>query len=93
MEITDYAFLGRLYNSIGMLYTYQEVYEKAVLYQKAFILFQKPLYDSIGQSYVLRDIGRNMTALNKMDSAIFIMKRRYTFCDQKSKSSVYRGIG
>lgn len=34
MEITDYAFLGRLYNSIGMLYTYQEVYEKAVFYRK-----------------------------------------------------------
>ena len=32
MEITDYAFLGRLYNSIGMLYTYQEVYELSLIH-------------------------------------------------------------
>ena len=90
MEITDYAFLGRLYNSIGMLYTYQEVYEKAVLYQKKALYCFEALYDSIGQSYVLRDIGRNMTALNKMDSAIFYYEKALYFCDQKSKSSVYR---
>ena len=29
-EVEDYALLGRIYNSIGMLYTYQEVYEKAL---------------------------------------------------------------
>lgn len=33
-EVEDYALLGRIYNSIGMLYTYQEVYEKAIPYQK-----------------------------------------------------------
>lgn len=92
MEITDYAFLGRLYNSIGMLYTYQEVYEKAVLYQKKALYCFEALYDSIGQSYVLRDIGRNMTALNKMDSAIFYYEKALYFCDQKSKSSVYREL-
>ena len=32
-EVEDYALLGRIYNSIGMLYTYQEVYEKIKSYK------------------------------------------------------------
>ncbi len=34
MRLMIMLFLDVLYNSIGMLYTYQEVYEKAIPYQK-----------------------------------------------------------
>lgn len=33
-KIDDNALLGRINNSMGMLYTYQEVYERAIPYQQ-----------------------------------------------------------
>ena len=33
-QINDYILIGRIYSSIGMLYTYQNVYEKALPYQR-----------------------------------------------------------
>lgn len=93
MEITDYAFLGRLYNSIGMLYTYQEVYEKAVFYQKKSLRSFELLKDSIGQSFVLRDLGRNFTALSENDSAIFYYERALIIGDKSSKPSIYKPVG
>lgn len=93
MEITDYAFLGRLYNSIGMLYTYQEVYEKAVFYQKKSLRSFELLKDSIGQSFVLRDLGRNFTALSENDSAIFYYERALIIGDKSSKPSIYKELG
>lgn len=92
-EITDYAFLGRLYNSIGMLYTYQEVYEKAVFYQKKSLRCFELLKDSIGQSFVLRDLGRNFTALSENDSAIFYYEKALIVGDQSSKPSIHEELG
>ena len=91
MEITDYAFLGRLYNSIGMLYTYQEVYEKRFI--RKIIAKLELLKDSIGQSFVLRDLGRNFTALSENDSAIFYYERALIIGDKSSKPSIYKELG
>lgn len=91
--ITDYAFLGRLYNSIGMLYTYQDVYEKAIPYQKKALYCFEILQDTIGQSYVLRDIGRNFTVLNNSDSAIFYYEKALLVGDKISKPSIYKELG
>ena len=72
-EVEDYALLGRIYNSIGMLYTYQEVYEKAIPYQKKALNCFETLGDSIGQSFALRDIGR---ACQKKIVLLCVMKKR-----------------
>lgn len=61
-KVNDYMLLGRIYNSIGMLLTYQEVYESAIPYQKRALNCFKLLGDSVGQSFALRDIGRVYTA-------------------------------
>ena len=74
-KIDDNALLGRINNSMGMLYTYQEVYERAIPYQQKALEYFEIMNDSIGQSFVLRDIGRNLTALNKIDSAIIYYEK------------------
>ena len=55
-KIDDNALLGRINNSMGMLYTYQEVYERAIPYQQKALEYFEIMNDSIGQSFVLRDV-------------------------------------
>ena len=81
------------YNNIFILYTYQEVYEKAVFYQKKSLRSFELLKDSIGQSFVLRDLGRNFTALSENDSAIFYYERALIIGDKSSKPSIYKELG
>lgn len=88
-KISDHALLGRLYNSLGMLYTSQDVYEMAISYQKkAFDSFNL-LNDSIGRSFVLRDISRTYNSLEKKDSAIFYCEKAMLYGSEKSKPSIY----
>lgn len=82
-KIDDNALLGRINNSMGMLYTYQEVYERAIPYQQKALEYFEIMNDSIGQSFVLRDIGRNLTALNKIDSAIIYYEKALYKCNLK----------
>ena len=57
-QIEDHALLGRINNGIGMLYTQQDVYERALPYQQKAVMHFKAIADSIGQVYALRDLGR-----------------------------------
>lgn len=92
-KVTDNALLGRLYNSLGMLYTSQNVYEMAISYQKkAFDSFNL-LNDSIGKSFVLRDISRIYSVLEKKDSALVYCQGALLYAiDDKSKRSIYRDL-
>ena len=85
-KVEDHALLGRIYNSIGMLYTYQNVYEKALPYQRKALDRFALMQDSVGISYVLRDIGRTFTALEKKDSAIAYY---LLVCSSRNKPLVY----
>lgn len=75
-KIEDHALLGRIHNHIGMLYTYQNVYEKALPFQKKAVENFHLLNDSTGQVFALRDLGRTFSMLGHPDSAII--------CDQKA---------
>ena len=57
-QIGDYALLGRIHNHIGTLYTYQEVYDKALPHQKEAVENFRLLGDSTGQVFALRDLSR-----------------------------------
>ena len=48
-RIDDHALWGRVNNNIGMLYTYQSVYEEALPYQKKAIGHFRAIADSIGE--------------------------------------------
>lgn len=90
---TDPALLGRIYNNIGMLYTYQEVYEKAIPYQQKAIEAFELIADSTGQAYALRDLARNYTMLEKSDSAIACYEQAMQFMSKVKISSVYSELG
>lgn len=91
-KVSDNALLGRLYNSLGMLYTSQDVYEMAISYQKkAFECFNL-LNDTIGKSFVLRDISRIYSSLGKKDSAIFYCEQALPYVSDRSKPSIYREL-
>ena len=85
----DYILIGRIYSSIGMLYTYQNVYEKALPYQRKALDRFALMQDSVGISYVLRDIGRTFTALEKKDSAIAYYEQALLVCSSRNKPLVY----
>ena len=88
-QINDYILIGRIYSSIGMLYTYQNVYEKALPYQRKALDRFALMQDSVGISYVLRDIGRTFTALEKKDSAIAYYEQALLVCSSRNKPLVY----
>lgn len=92
-NITDNALLGRIYNNIGMLYTYQEVYEQAIPYQKRAIETFGLIADSIGQTYALRDLARNYTMLEKSDSAIACYEQAIQLMSRVKIPSVYSELG
>lgn len=92
-QIRDYALLGRVNNYIGILYTYQEVYEKAVPYlRKAHMYFQS-LNDTIGQTYVLRDLGRAFDCIGQKDSAILSYEQALPYAQQSKAITIASELG
>ena len=92
-KVLDYVLLGRISYSLGMLYTYQNVYEKAIPFQKKALDYFREVQDSIGQSFVLRDIGRTYTSLSKLDSACFFYEYALNYANNLSKPSIFSELG
>lgn len=88
-QIQDHALLLRLYNSIGLLYTYQDVYEKALTFQKKAVECSWVVGDTVGQIYTLRDLGRTFNTLKKRDDAIFCYQKAIALMGEPGISSVY----
>lgn len=88
-EIKDYALLGRINNSIGMLYTDQMVYDSALRFQTKAIESFRMLEDSIGQVFALRDLGRAYQMLELQDSAVYCYQRAISLMKEKVVASVY----
>lgn len=91
--LTDYALLGRIYNNVGMLYTYQSVYEKAIPFQKKAFDYLQKTGDSTAQSFVLRDLARNYTMLDMTDSAIAYYEKAMLYADARRRLFIYTELG
>lgn len=91
--LTDYALLGRIYNNVGMLYTYQSVYEKAIPFQKKAFDYLQKTGDSTAQSFVLRDLARNYTMLDMTDSAIAYYEKAMLYADVEKCPFIYSELG
>lgn len=91
--LTDYALLGRIYNNVGMLYTYQSVYEKAIPFQKKAFDYLQKTGDSTAQSFVLRDLARNYTMLDMTDSAIAYYEKAMLYADVRKSPFTYSELG
>ena len=88
-QIEDHALLGRINNGIGMLYTQQDVYERALLYQQKAVMHFKAISDSIGQVYALRDLGRIYEIIHQKDSAIACYSKTLDLMVSRKVLSVY----
>lgn len=92
-KITDYALLGRLCNSIGMLYTDQQVYEKSLSFQKKALGYFGALRDTVGQSFVLRGLGRVFSVIQEKDSAVFYYEKALALGSEATRRSLYNELG
>lgn len=72
---TDYKLIGLMYNQIGMLYLYQDIYIESLDNFKKSSHFAELSGDSTLLSYTLRDIGRAFTGLNNVDSTLYYYKK------------------
>lgn len=88
-KITDYALLGRVNSSIGMLYTDQTVYEKALPFLKKAVENFSMLKDSMGQVFALRDLGRTFLMLGNKDSAIISNQAAISLMGKENIPTVY----
>lgn len=70
-EDTDYKLLSNVYSQIGMIFLYQDIYDKAPEMFREAYRYSVLANDSIGIVYGLRDIGRSFTTLKQADSAIY----------------------
>lgn len=68
---TDYKLISNVYSQIGMIFLYQDIYDKAPeMFRKSYH-YSVLANDSDGIVYRLRDIGRSFSTLDQADSAIY----------------------
>ena len=91
--VDDHALLGRVCNHLGMLYTYQDVYERAIPYQKEAIRHFALIGDSTGQAFATRDLARNFHMTNQPDSAIFYYRLAEKRMGSRAIQSIYAELG
>lgn len=70
-EDTDYKLISNVYSQIGMIFLYQDIYDKAPEMFREAYRYSVLANDSIGIVYGLRDIGRSFSTLDQADSAIY----------------------
>lgn len=87
--------LVKIYNNLGTLYSYQYINEMALpMYQKArqsALLEQK--IDSINISFVIRNIARTFSQMQKTDSAIYYYKQALSYSVTKNRASILLDMG
>lgn len=70
-EGTDRKLIGLMHYQMGMIFLYQDIYDKALdAFNKSYH-YSKLSADSVSMVYDLRDIGRVYSGLNNADSALF----------------------
>lgn len=74
-EDTDYKLISNVYSQIGMIFLYQDIYDKAPEMFREAYRYSVLAKDSAGIVYRLRDIGRSFTTLKQADSAIYYYQK------------------
>lgn len=85
--------LIRINNSLGTLYSYQDIYEMALpLYKKTVPLLENT-NDSTNMSFVLRNIARVFTETQQQDSAIYYYQQAIKTATPQSIFSLQSDLG
>lgn len=70
-EGTDCKLMGLMHYQMGMIFLYQDIYDKALDAFNGAYRYCQLSKDSVFMVYDLRDIGRAYSGLNNADSALF----------------------
>lgn len=87
-QMKDYALLARINNHIGMLYIYQHVYEKAIPYLEQANNYFKMIHDTIGEAYVLRNLGRAYTVTQQLSKAIEVYREALPYAPSTGNGTI-----
>ena len=90
----DFLILGRAYNRLGMLYTWQNMYEHSTPYLKQAVLYNKRANDVAGTIFSLRNLARTYSVLHESaDSAIRYYNEALMISDDDLKVSMLSELG
>lgn len=92
-NLKDTSLFIKIYNSLGTLYSYQNIYEMALpMYKNAQELL-KLGNDSTNISFALRNIGRTFKQTQTIDSAIYYYQQAITYTTPTSMPSLFNDLG
>jgi hypothetical protein len=89
----DYALLGRIHSNLGMLYTYQDVFDLALPQMKQALYYLEQLGDTASQAFVLRDMGRTYRKLDSLNLALQNYQRALSYAGRNSRLSILSELG
>ncbi|MDR0843721.1 MAG: tetratricopeptide repeat protein [Tannerella sp.] len=89
----DYALLARICSNLGMLYTYQDVFNEAMPPLKKALFYLEQLGDTISQSFVLQDIGRTYSKMDSIDLAIQYYERALQYAIPINRPGILNEMG
>lgn len=94
-ESMNYHILGKTANHLGMLYTWQKMYEYAIPYLKLAVEYNQEAGNIRGQAYSLRDLGRTYSILydESPDSAIYYYEKVLELSDGEMRHFVLSELG
>ena len=89
----DIRLLALIRSNLGMLYTFQEVYEEALpQMDEAARLFGQS-GDTVSRAYILRNMGRTYHVMDSIDLAISLYKQALEDVDSFGRPSVLTELG
>ena len=85
--------LALIHSNLGMLYTYQDVYDEALLQMKESARLFIQSGDSVNNAYILRNIGRTYHVMDSIDLAISYYQQALAAIDSTGRTSVLTELG
>ena len=89
----DAHLLALIHSNLGMLYTYQNVYEDALPQMEEAVRLFLQLGDTVNHAYVLRNIGRTYHVMDSIDLAIRYYKQALENINALGRPSVLNELG
>lgn len=88
----DKMILFKIYNSLGTLYSYQDIYEMALPMYKNALNLVLQVKDSANTSFILRNIARTLKMTHQEDSIDYYYREALKYATPKSTSSILKDL-
>lgn len=91
-ETNDHAFGGRIYGNLGMIYTFQYLYDVALDLQRKSEECFRLVGDTTNLGASLRDIGRIYSVTDQLDSSLFYYNEALLYLTDHNSIHIYNEI-